>query len=557
MTQQTDAVGTWLAAAETLIKSLDFIDPAHLPPSFSGELMGPLREGLKYVDQLRDEIEFWSMTHRLAMIRSKAEDRRWFFLEHVAAELSRYLRAEETIIYYAPTEPHWVRIHPIEGDEDQDSEIPPGSQRDFVSVESTDYPQHLIFKSPVGHHSSLAIRVRSRLKIPRIQTARFQVLARFSEVLFAIIQPYFDADVEADSAVVIRASDNERNDDEILGSDPRFIEALEKLERAADSDASVFIRGESGTGKELFARRLHKLSPRAEGPFIAINCSAIPHELIESEMFGHEKGAFTGAYYRKIGRVEQAHNGTLFLDEIGEMPLAFQAKLLRFLQEKQFNRVGGNSTVHADARVVVATHRDLKEMVARKTFRDDLYYRINVIPIEIPSLRERGMDIRLMAEVMFQKYITKSRASRRNVEESVFEALQQFDYPGNVRELDNIVQRAVVMAKGDRIRLKDLPDEVKTATSSSISGFYQLHPFEKFDRVVPADRETLRQLKHDVDQVAVTYGRDLERRFLMELLRRSNGSARKAAELAGINRTLFYKLMKRAGIDITVVSKDE
>lgn len=396
------------------------------------------------------------------------------------------------------------------------------------------------------------------MKTPRIQTARLHILARYAEVLFAIIQPYFEAEVEKDSAVVIDIKDKRLSaDDEILGSDPRFMEALQKLERAADSDASIYLRGESGTGKELFSRRVHLLSNRKDGPFVAINCSAIPHELIESEMFGHEKGAFTGAYYRKIGRVEQANGGTLFLDEIGEMPLAFQAKLLRFLQEKQFNRVGGNQVVRSDARIVVATHRDLKEMVARKTFREDLYYRIHVIPIDIPALRERGMDIRLLAESMFAKYIGKSRASRRSVEEAVFEALQQYDYPGNVRELDNIIQRTVVMAKGNRIRIKDLPDEVKTAVGPTHTGFYQLHPFEKFDHVIPADRETLRQLKSDVEQVAVSYGRDLERRFLLELLRRADGSARKAAELSDINRTLFYKLMKRAGIDISSVPKDD
>ncbi len=557
MTDQSESVGTWLSAAETLVKSLDFIDPAHLPPSFSGDLLGPLRDGLVHVEELRDEIVFWAMINRLALIRSKANQRRWFFLEHVCSELAKYLRAEETVIYFATTEPDWVRVHPIEGEDDQDTQIPPGSQRDFVTIESTDWAQHLIFKSPVANQSSLAIRIRSRVKTPRILTTRLRVLAKFAELLFAVIEPYLGAGVEMENAVVITGADKLRDDDEIIGSDPRFVEAIQKLERAADSEASVYIRGESGTGKELFARRLHRISPRGNGPFVAINTSAIPHELIESEMFGHEKGAFTGAYYRKIGRVEQAHGGTLFLDEIGEMPLAFQAKLLRYLQEKQFTRVGGNQTVSSDARVVVATHRDLKEMVSEKTFREDLYYRIHVIPIDIPPLRERGMDVRLIANILFEKYIHKSRASRRTVEEAVFEALQMYEFKGNVRELDNIIQRTVVMAKGNKIRLRDLPDEVKQAVGPSQLGFYQLHPFEKYDVVVPSDRETLRQLKHDVEQVSVSYGRDLERRFLMELLRRADGSARKAAELADINRTLFYKLMKRAGIDITAVAKDE
>ena len=163
----------------------------------------------------------------------------------------------------------------------------------------------------------------------------------------------------------------------------------------------MFFKGESGTGKELFARHLHRLSPRKDAPFIPINCSAVPHELIESEMFGHEKGAFTGAYYRKIGKVEQAHGGTLFLDEIGEMPLPFQAKLLRYLQEKKFTRVGGNTSHFSDTRIVVATHRDLKDMVAEKTFREDLYYRIHVIPIVISPLRDRGRDIRYLSEHFF------------------------------------------------------------------------------------------------------------------------------------------------------------
>ena len=319
----------------------------------------------------------------------------------------------------------------------------------------------------------------------------------------------------------------------------------------------MFLKGESGTGKELFAQRLHKASQRAGGPFIAINCSAVPHELIESEMFGHEKGAFTGAYYRKIGKVEQAHRGTFFLDEIGEMPLAFQAKLLRYLQEKTFTRVGGTAPVRSDARIVVATHRDLKELVANKTFREDLFYRIHVIPLEIPPLRDRGRDIRVLAEFFFQKYIDKSRASRRKVDETVFQCLDAYCFPGNVRELENAIQRTVVMTKKAKISVRDLPEEVRRGDRSHRLPEFLIHPFDKFDQLIPTDRDALRELKREIDHISSTYIRDLERRFLLNLLHQGKGSARKASELAGINRTLFYKLLKRAGIEISALSKEE
>jgi len=335
----------------------------------------------------------------------------------------------------------------------------------------------------------------------------------------------------------------------ILGEAPSFLGALESVARASQTDAPIYLNGESGTGKELFARRIHTQSKRSDKHFVAINCAAVPHELIESELFGHEKGAFTGAYYRKIGKAEIANGGTLFLDEVGEMPLAFQAKLLRFLQEKTFTRVGGNTAISSDARIIIATHRDLEQCVADGTFREDLYYRVNVIPIHIPPLRNRHGDVRLLANHFFAKYEQQHKKSKK-IEPEVFDFLEDYPFPGNVRELENLIHRVVVMSKGKLIKLSDLPEDMFKNQATSAPK-YRLHPFEEFDKVIPQSREDMQQYREKVEQLAGSYVRDLERRFLYQVLEKADGKVRQAAELAGINRTLFYKLLKRAGIDVS------
>ena len=228
------------------------------------------------------------------------------------------------------------------------------------------------------------------------------------------------------------------------------------LHRAAGTDATVLLEGESGTGKELFARALHMLSPRADGPFVAINCAAIPETLLETELFGHEKGAFTGATQRKPGRFELAHHGTLFLDEIGDLPLALQAKILRALEEKRFERVGGTSTLHVDVRVVAATNRNLKASVAARLFREDLYFRLSVFPITIPPLRDRAADVAILARHFVEKFCRDLARAPLLLSPAALDELRAYPWPGNVRELQNCIERAVILCDGDTIHPSDL-----------------------------------------------------------------------------------------------------
>jgi DNA-binding NtrC family response regulator len=237
----------------------------------------------------------------------------------------------------------------------------------------------------------------------------------------------------------------------LLGDDPAFKEALLSVQRAAASDANVLLLGESGTGKELMCRALHQLSRRAKGPFVAINCAAIPEALLENELFGHEKGAFTGASGRKTGKAELAHRGTLFLDEIGELPLSLQAKILRLVQEHQFERVGGLQTLTVDVRVVAATNRDLREAVARKEFRDDLFFRLSVFPVEIPPLRRRRADVLPLAQAFLDRFSQEMGRTGLTLSESARAALQAHAWPGNVRELQNCLERAVILCDGGEV----------------------------------------------------------------------------------------------------------
>jgi len=238
---------------------------------------------------------------------------------------------------------------------------------------------------------------------------------------------------------------------QIVGEDPKLKQVSIARSRAAGTDATVLLEGESGTGKELFARALHALSPRADGPFVAINCAAIPETLLETELFGHEKGAFTGAAARKPGKFELAHRGTLFLDEIGDLPLPLQAKILRALEEKRFDRVGGTASIQVDVRVVAATNRNLKAAVAARQYREDLYFRLSVFPITIPPLRERTTDISTLARFFIERYSRDLNKKRLTLSPAAEQELQTYPWPGNVRELQNCIERAVILTEGDTI----------------------------------------------------------------------------------------------------------
>jgi two-component system response regulator HydG len=243
---------------------------------------------------------------------------------------------------------------------------------------------------------------------------------------------------------------------QIVGEDARLKQVTVALHRAASTDTTVLLEGESGTGKELFARALHALSPRADGPFVAINCAAIPETLLETELFGYEKGAFTGAAARKPGKFELAHRGTLFLDEIGDMPLSLQPKILRALEEKNFERVGGTALLHVDVRVVAATNKHLKAQVAARQFREDLYFRLSVFPITIPPLRERPDDITMLARHFIERFSRDLNKKPLGLADSAVDELQAYPWPGNVRELQNCIERAVILTDGDTIHARHL-----------------------------------------------------------------------------------------------------
>jgi formate hydrogenlyase transcriptional activator len=237
--------------------------------------------------------------------------------------------------------------------------------------------------------------------------------------------------------------------EEIIGTSPRLQAVLARVTKVAPTDSTVLITGETGTGKELIARAIHKHSDRAGRAFVSVNCAAIPRDLIASELFGHEKGSFTGALQRRIGRFELAEGGTLFLDEIGELPAETQVALLRVLQEREFQRVGGNQTIRANVRVIVATHRDLPAAIEAGTFRSDLYYRINVFPLEIPALRDRKEDIRLLVKYFIDRYAQKTGKRIRSIEKKSLDRLQSYPWPGNIRELQNVIERSVILCDSE------------------------------------------------------------------------------------------------------------
>ena len=310
----------------------------------------------------------------------------------------------------------------------------------------------------------------------------------------------------------------------MIGNHPSILRVKEMVRQVAPASATVLILGESGTGKELVARALHEGSERAGRAMVKVNCAALPETLLESELFGYERGAFTGAASRKEGRFKLAHGGTLFLDEIGDMPLVLQPKILRVLQEGEFERVGGTETLKADARIVASTNADLQTAVAERTFREDLYYRLNVIAIHLPALRDRRSDVPLLAEHFLQRYAAKNNRPVLAFSREALDAMSNHDWPGNVRELENTVERAVVLSRGDVLSVEDLPARVARSADAG----------EEW----PA--------ASDAPLISVAVGAplaDIERRVILETLRHTGGDKSAAARLLGIaTRTIYRKL---------------
>lgn len=302
----------------------------------------------------------------------------------------------------------------------------------------------------------------------------------------------------------------------IITCDPQMLKVCRTIERVAPSDATVLILGESGTGKELLARALHQLSDRADRRSVAINCAAIPENLLESELFGFEKGAFTGASKQTIGRIEYANGGTLFLDEIGDLPFSLQAKLLRFLQERVIERLGGRGEIPVDVRVVCATHQNLQDLIKQGRFREDLYYRLSEISVNIPPLRQREGDAALLAHAFLDKFSRQQKRSLKGFKSDAMEAIENHEWPGNVRQMENVIKRAVIMAEGAQITASDLALDSAQREAGPIN---------------------LRQIREEA-----------ERKAIVRALGRTNGNISHTADLLGVSRAALYHLLDRFGL---------
>ncbi len=316
----------------------------------------------------------------------------------------------------------------------------------------------------------------------------------------------------------------------LVGASEPIQQVMEFVLKVADSDSTVMIQGESGTGKELVARMLHFNSFRKDRPLVPVNCGAIPENLLESELFGHEKGAFTGATHSRMGRFELANGGTIFLDEIGEMSLPLQVKLLRVLQEREFERVGGNRTIHVDVRIIAATNQDLDTLVEERRFRKDLFYRLNVIPIVIPPLRERRSDIPLLIDHFLARFNHSKHTTVSGLAPDALQMLTEYDWPGNIRELENMIERLVVLKKQGVLSVEDLPEKICRRSPGP----------ELKEQFIRFNEDGI-NLSREVEQY--------EKHLIMEALRKANGVTSRAAQLLHLNRTTLVEKLKRKGVD--------
>jgi DNA-binding NtrC family response regulator len=320
----------------------------------------------------------------------------------------------------------------------------------------------------------------------------------------------------------------------IVGEDDAMKEASTITQRVAAADSTVLLLGESGTGKELFARAIHHLSPRSQQPFVALNCAAIPEGLVENELFGHERGAYTGAGARKVGKIELAHRGTLFLDEIGELPLSMQSKLLRVLEERRFERVGGTHGIDVNVRIITATNKDLRAAVAQKSFREDLYFRVAAVPVTIPPLRERGDDVLLLADHFLQRFKREFRKPALAFSEDARARLRGYEWPGNVRELQNTIERASILSDGDSIDASALQLPGARPSSDELpQGMLE----EKFEWDGPLE---------EVSQRAVAY---VERFKIDTALREAKWNKTRAAERLGVSYKTLLSKIKSLGLE--------
>lgn len=380
-------------------------------------------------------------------------------------------------------------------------------------------------------------------KIEKITNQQRHIIVLQSELSFA--QNEFEP-----KHLLSEKRGNDFRHDSIKGNSPAMQSFLAMVRKVAESESSIVIRGESGTGKELLAQILHDNSPRHSKPLVRVHCAALSSNLLESELFGHVKGAFTGAFRDKMGRFEMADGGTLFLDEIGDISLETQVKLLRVLQERCFEPVGGTRTIHVDVRLITATHQDLEKLIAARQFREDLFYRLNVISLTVPPLRARKEDILELAISFLNRSAGRLRKRFTHFDDEALSALEQYDWPGNVRELENAIERAVVLAESEVITLHDLPAEIVQPVGIGSGRFVQ-------ERNVSGSRAS--QRRASLPNVLNSVGdetssgervilENTEREVLENALLQSGGNKAQAARLLGIPRSTYYSKLKKYGI---------
>lgn len=370
-----------------------------------------------------------------------------------------------------------------------------------------------------------------RTAVEAMKAGAFDYLAKpvkMEEVIMVIKRALEFRDIKRENVSLKNQLKKKYKFDNFIGDSPEINKVFKIIEKVADTDSTVLILGESGTGKELVAKAIHYNSMRRDKPLIPVNCGAIPEDLLESELFGHEKGAFTNAIRTRIGRFELSNGGTIFLDEIGEMSPHLQVKLLRILQEQEFERLGGTKTIKCDIRVIAATNKDLDKLVLENEFREDLYYRLRVIPIEIPPLRERPSDIPLLVK-HFVDIMIKTRGKEiKGVSKDVMKAFMNYDWPGNVRELENIIERMVILTDADELTVNDLPDKL----------LQKQKPEEVGPSMIPDDGFSLNNAINDYEKL-----------LIIRALEKADWVKNRAAKLLNMNRTTLVEKIKKQGIE--------
>lgn len=392
--------------------------------------------------------------------------------------------------------------------------------------------ENVISKSPKTMCIILTAHGTIKSSVDAIKKGAFDYITKPvspSELLVVVEKALKFKNLEEENIRLKKELRGKYNYTNLVGTSKAIKKIYDLIEKVADTDGTILITGASGTGKELIARAIHYTSNRSDKPLVVVSCGAIPETLLESELFGHEKGAFTGAFKRRIGRFELANGGSIFLDEIGEMSPGLQVKLLRVLQEQKFERVGGTKTIHVDLRIIAATNRNLTTAINNETFREDLYYRLNVIPIKVPSLKKRKSDIPLLLDFFLKKFQRGKEKSITGFLPVAMDALIAYDWPGNVRELENVVKRVTILCENQVVSFDDLPEIIQ----------------EKSRSVQSSDQVIMEQDLNFHEAV-----KDYEKKIILEALEKSNWVKSKAAKLLNINRTTLVAKIKKQNIDI-------